>query len=275
MQHTNTDRRRFLGLVPAGLVLASTGSALAQPYAGGNEAAPKPGGDLPDHFPRQGLAAATQVVRLSHFDLETVTRLVSARPALARASYDLGYGDWESAIGAASHVGRMDIAEVLIAHGARPDVFTFAMMGDVDAVRAMVDARPAVRRVLGPHGITLLQHARIAGDRASSVADYLLSKGDANEREPRKDLPEDRLARYTGTYRFAPGDGGTLVVGEARGNLRIGIASENMRTLYYQGGDAFAPAGSAAVRVMFGGDGAQAMQVVVHDPEPIVTATRA
>ena len=40
--------------------------------------------------------------------------------ALACATLDWGFGDWETALGAASHVGRPEIAEYLIANGAEP-----------------------------------------------------------------------------------------------------------------------------------------------------------
>src|SRR5687768_11857671 len=81
---------------------------------------------LPAGFPSHDPSLAREVVGKSHFDYDTVKKLVEARPALAKVSWDWGFGDWESALGAASHVGRREIADLLIAHGARPDIFTFA-----------------------------------------------------------------------------------------------------------------------------------------------------
>ncbi|MCH8004828.1 MAG: ankyrin repeat domain-containing protein, partial [Planctomycetes bacterium] len=43
-----------------------------------------------------------EVVRYSHFDIDAVHELITDRPALAKASWDWGFGDWESALGAAS-----------------------------------------------------------------------------------------------------------------------------------------------------------------------------
>ena len=77
-----------------------------------------------------------EVVGVSHFNLERVKELVTHRPELARATWDWAFGDWETALGAASHVGRRDIAEFLMEHGARPDIFTYAMLGAFDAVKA-------------------------------------------------------------------------------------------------------------------------------------------
>src|SRR6476646_8611337 len=50
---------------------------------------------------------------VSHFDLAKLKELVDTRQELAKASWDWGFGDWETAIGAASHVGRKDIAAYL------------------------------------------------------------------------------------------------------------------------------------------------------------------
>jgi hypothetical protein len=84
------------------------------------------------------------MVGVSHGNLPRVKELVSARPALARASWDWGYGDWEAAIDAASHVGNRPIAEYLIANGARPTIYTAAMMGQLAIVKG------GSRRCRGP-----------------------------------------------------------------------------------------------------------------------------
>ena len=88
-------------------------------------------------------------------------RLALERDAtLANATVDWADGDWESALGAAAHMHRRDIAELLLEHGARLDVFAAAMLGDVEAVKARArrhTQRCATRR--GPHGIPLAAHA--------------------------------------------------------------------------------------------------------------------
>jgi hypothetical protein len=52
------------------------------------------------------------MVGASHGNLARVNELVLAHPALANAAWDWGFGDWETAIGAASHVGNKQIAAV-------------------------------------------------------------------------------------------------------------------------------------------------------------------
>jgi hypothetical protein len=51
-----------------------------------------------------------------------------------------------------------------LAHGARPSIFSAAMLGQLAVVRAFTEAAPGVQGTPGPHGITLLAHARAGGD---------------------------------------------------------------------------------------------------------------
>ena len=104
--------------------------------------------------------------------------MLSAEPRLANAAWDWGGGDWESALGAAAHMGRRDIAEYLLACGARLDVFSAAMLGRLEIVRAMLDDNPALRAAPGPHGISLLAHAQAGGEEAAEVA-ALIESSDA------------------------------------------------------------------------------------------------
>lgn len=105
------------------------------------------------------MSAIQEFVGNAHGDLDYVRTALEADPTLANAAWDWGDGDWETALGAASHMHRRDIAELLLAHGARLDVFAAAMLGDVDVVKTVLDAHPEMRAALGPHGIPLAAHA--------------------------------------------------------------------------------------------------------------------
>ena len=126
-----------------------------------------------------GLDPATveSFVAKAHGDLDGIRALLEEEPALVNATWDWGGGDWETALGAASHMGRRDIALFLLEHGARIDVFAAAMLGEVEIVRAVLEASPAARDVLGPHGIPLIEHARVGGDDAREVLELLESSG--------------------------------------------------------------------------------------------------
>jgi hypothetical protein len=104
------------------------------------------------------------IVRVAHFDLQSVKAALERTPRLANACWDWGGGDFETPLGAASHVGRRDIAEALIATGARGDVFSSIVLGDLDVLRQQLQRRPSLVFTKGPHGLTFESHARATGD---------------------------------------------------------------------------------------------------------------
>jgi len=109
----------------------------------------------------------------AHGDLEAVRTALAGEPALADAAWDWGGGDWETGLGAAAHMGRRDIAEHLLAHGARIDLFAATMLGEVAIVRAILDAHPEMRDARGPHTIPLRAHAEAGGEQARAVLELL------------------------------------------------------------------------------------------------------
>ncbi len=109
----------------------------------------------------------------AHGDLTTVGELLEHEPRLVNAAWDWGGGDWETGLGAAAHTGQRAIALLLLERGARMDVFAAAMLGESEVVRAMVAAFPGLREARGPHGIPLLDHARVGGDEARDVVEFL------------------------------------------------------------------------------------------------------
>ncbi len=214
------------------------------------------------------------IVGLSHFNVEKVTELVSARPALAKASWDWGFGDWESALGAASHMGRRDIAKVLMDHGARPTIFTFAMLGNLDAVRAMIEANPGIQRLHGPHGITLLAHAKFGGERSKSTAAYLESLGDADAGQKGLPVPSEENTAIQGVYAFGNGPDERLKVFEAKRGLAIERQGHNHRTMLRVGPWEYHPTGAPAVRIRFDSTGSRPNSLTIVDAALEVTARR-
>jgi hypothetical protein len=145
--------------------LATAGTAVLLPgRLGGQEppAPPKvdPKTAIPDRGPRLDLELVREFVVAAHGNLEKTTELLDRQPALVNATHDWGGGDWETALGGASHMGRADIARFLLSRGARKDVFCAAMLGELALVRAFLEADPATVRLKGPHGIPLLVHAQ-------------------------------------------------------------------------------------------------------------------
>jgi hypothetical protein len=100
-------------------------------------------------------------------------KLLEREPGLINASIDWGAGDWETALGGASHMGRKDIVEFLLSKGARIDLFCAAMLGQLDAVKAFLALEPALIDARGPHGFGLHFHAQVGGEKAKETLDYL------------------------------------------------------------------------------------------------------
>lgn len=116
-----------------------------------------------------------EFVSVAHSDLNRVKELLAQEPALVNATWDWGGGDFETALGAAGHMGRKDIANFLLEQGARIDIFVAAMLGNLDIVKAALAAYPDSINTLGPHGIPLIAHAKAGGDDAKVVLEYLES----------------------------------------------------------------------------------------------------
>ena len=117
-----------------------------------------------------------EFVGVAHGDLNRVKELLAQESALVNATWDWGGGDFETALGAAAHMGRRDIAEFLLKNGARLDIFAAAMLGKLDVVKAALNAYPESINTPGPHGIPLIAHAKAGGDDAKSVLEFLESR---------------------------------------------------------------------------------------------------
>lgn len=128
-----------------------------------------------DTKPALALIIVEEFVGKSHGNLDRVKEMLTQEPALVNATWDWGGGDFETAIGAAAHMGRKDIANYLLEHGARLDIFAAAMLGKLEIVKAALMAYPDAIDIPGPHGIPLIVHAEAGGKEAKAVLDYLKS----------------------------------------------------------------------------------------------------
>lgn len=126
-------------------------------------------------IPALEVSIVQEFVGKAHGDLDRVQELLAQEPSLINATWDWGGGDFETALGAASHMGRRDIAELLLEHGARLDLFAATMLGKLEIVKAVLTAFPDAINIPGPHGIPLIAHATAGGDEAKEVLKYLES----------------------------------------------------------------------------------------------------
>lgn len=263
------SRRKFVGVSSglAALGLTTTpGEAFQSP--------PSVPGPSPDWLPAQDPAVVKEIVTVAHGDLTRVRELVERQPALANAAMDWGFGDWEDPLGAAAHVGRREIAELLLAHGARMSLFAAAMLGQIDVVRAIVAASPGIQRTWGPHGIPLLQHARAGGPAAEAVVKYLESVGDADRRPASQPLDTADRDALVGRYAFGPGERDYFDVDVRNDQPGLARAGGTRRFLMHTGGLVFFPAGVPSVKIAFARSGGKISQLTIADPDVFVTARR-
>ena len=118
-----------------------------------------------------------EFVNQAHSNLEYVRDALESHPSIVNASWDWGGGDWETALGAAAHMGKRDIALLVLSKGARMDIFAAAMLGDLDTVKAIIALDPDSAMKPGPHGISLESHAKRGGKQAAPVLEFLKSLG--------------------------------------------------------------------------------------------------
>ncbi len=159
------DRRAFV--LTAGAAIPSF--VLSQSVRAGDDDKPAAlAGDLVGAF-----------VGKSHFDFDTVRTMVKEHPAIVNCCWDWGGGDYETGLGAASHTGGTKIAELLLDHGARLDLFAATMLGMGDVLRAALKALPDCHKTPGPHGIPLLSHAVVGGEKSFDLIEFLIKRGAA------------------------------------------------------------------------------------------------
>jgi hypothetical protein len=264
-------RRAFVSLAP-GLSVSGLSAFSTRAWAQPAPVAISPA----DAFPAQDPALVKEVVGASHGNLKRVQELVARQPALARASIDWGFGDWETCIDAAAHVGNRPIADFLLANGARPTIFSAAMMGQLDVVKAFCAARPGIQKTYGPHGITLMAHARAGGPDAAAVVQFLTSLGDADTPLPSASLAIADRDGVVGKYVYGTGPRDYFVIDVQ--NDRLGIdrpGGPARRMLIHTGNLAFFPTGVPTARIAFARAGDRITQLTLSDPDLVVTAVRA
>jgi hypothetical protein len=156
------NRKRFIGKSFGGLALAGIIPTLAF-----SQLQQEPG--------PLDIKLVKDFVVAGHKNLELVKEMLHDHPNLIYARYDWGSGDFEEAIEGSGHLGNKEIASYLISKGARVTLFVLTMLGKTDLVKPTLEAYPELIFANGPHGFTLLHHAKVGG--AKELQDYLQEKG--------------------------------------------------------------------------------------------------
>ena len=258
-----SSRRQFLRRVSLAIPTAAT-------YTGRGSAANV---EVNSVFPTQVPELVQEMVVVAHGNVARVKELVGRHATLAKATWDWGFGDWETALGAASHVGNREIAELLLANGAHPTIFSGAMLGQLDVVKAFLLASPGIQRTRGPHSISLMSHAIAGGGPARSVVEYLKSIDGADDKLPAQPLSDADVARLTGAYVFGVTPADRVEISASKNQLQFGRPGHFARGLFHLGALEFCPMGAETVRIKFA-EATGKMILTVHDPDIVLTARK-
>jgi hypothetical protein len=118
-----------------------------------------------------------EFVIAGHGDFNKVKSMLIDHPNLIYSKFDWGNGDFEAAIEGAGHVGNKEIANYLLEAGSRVTIYVLAMLGKTNLVKPILESYPALIPAKGPHGFTLLHHAKVGGKDAEELYTYLQEKG--------------------------------------------------------------------------------------------------
>src|SRR5687767_2212144 len=92
-----------------------------------------------------------ECVGAAHRDKDKVISMITEHPTLLNAAHDWQRGDFETPLGAASHVGYKELVTFLIEKGAQTNIFTACLFGRMDIVRPMLEIFPHTLHAKGPH----------------------------------------------------------------------------------------------------------------------------
>ena len=254
-------RRDLLQSVPLTLT-ASVFPRAARSYDGGQIYRKGNPTELSEQYPAYPPELIRMFVTVSHFDLNKLKDLIGPHPHLVKSAWDWGFGDWETPLGAACHMGRQDIAQFLLSKGATPSLFSWVLFGDLPMVKLIVERQAGIQRVAGPHSISLVGHARTGGKQSEAVLEYLFSLKDADIPKP-IDLTEEERAGICGSYRFGAGPSQVVEVTDdissyLKNSMYTYAPQLNWkrqgtmeRPLFHVGKRVFYPAGSPSIQIRF------------------------
>lgn len=132
---------------------------------------------IQEEEPQLDKALVQKFVGASHGKIDVVKELLAEHPTLLNAAHDWRAGDFETGLGAASHVGYKELVRYFLEQGAQANIFTFALFGKTDILKSLIAFSPKLINAKGPHGYTLLHHAEKGGEDAVETKEYLMSLG--------------------------------------------------------------------------------------------------
>lgn len=123
------------------------------------------------------LEIVKEFVNVAHGNLVRTKEMLENDPQLLHVSNDWGGGDYESGIEACGHTGNKEVIEYLMSKGARYNLYLACTLGHLETVKNVLTFNPTLLNSKGPHGFTMLHHAKKGGENSKPVEDYLVSLG--------------------------------------------------------------------------------------------------
>jgi ankyrin repeat protein len=120
-----------------------------------------------------------QFVGNAHGNFAKVKDLLQEYPSIINSN-----ASWvETAVEAAAQTGQVEIVNYLLEHGAKFDICTAAMLGNLGRIQELLKDDPGLINARGAHGIPLLYFPVIRNHK--EISDFLLHRGaDPNAASP-------------------------------------------------------------------------------------------
>lgn len=103
-----------------------------------------------ENEPQLDKALVEKFVGASHGKFEIVKELLDEHPALLNSAHDWKFGDFETGLGAASHVGHKELVTYFLEKGAQANIFTAVLFGKMEIVKPMLEFSPILINAKGP-----------------------------------------------------------------------------------------------------------------------------
>ncbi|MEL6404844.1 MAG: ankyrin repeat domain-containing protein [Chloroflexota bacterium] len=105
-----------------------------------------------------------EFVIAAHGDFEKVKTILADNEDVLDVAHEWRAAQTETALQAAAHTGGREIAEYLLAKGAKPNTVVYAMLGDAKHFFLMLAKDQKNIYEMGAHDLSLMYHAAIGGN---------------------------------------------------------------------------------------------------------------
>jgi hypothetical protein len=158
------------------------------------------------------------------------------------------------------------------------------MLGKLQAVKLMIEATPGIQSIDGPHGISLLQHARNGISKKESLSApqiaeseqliaYLESLKNADGRQY-LEMTDDKK-KYLGDYKYGDGEKEGLTIRlNMREMISLGKLGQFGGALYKIGDNKYIYNGAPSVQISFQFENDKVISLTIEEPDLTLKAIK-